>query len=337
MEPFDSLNVRTPLTRLRRLATRVLDAYAVGQAELVPLAHAENTTFRVEARNGERFVLRIHRVSGSPLHPPRSLAEVTSEMLWLAAIRRDTGLSVPESVPANDGSMVTLAYDDDLPEPRLSVLFRWQPGRFLDAGLGPVHLERVGRFMAELHDQASRFIPPEGFERWRIGDLSEDVCAFVDGQVREHGGPHAVAIVREVVRRVKEARRNLGTGPDVYGLIHADLHQENYLFAGGQVCAIDFDDCGWGHHLHDLSVALSEIRDRGEYDSLRAALLHGYRAVRSLPAEHERYLKTFNALRTLQLTLWFVERREDPSFKGWQQHVRDGFEELEAFVRGSSS
>jgi Ser/Thr protein kinase RdoA (MazF antagonist) len=333
---FDSLSVRGRLGLLRRLATQALDAYGIGPAELVLLGHVENTTFRVEVPTGERFVLRIHRVSGSPLHPPRTLAEVASEALWLAAIRRNTPLSVPEPVPANDGSMVTVADVVGLPEPRLCVLFRWQHGRFLDAGLTPVHLERVGRFIAKLHDQSSRFAPPEGFERWRIGDLSDDVRAFVAGEVREQAGPHTVAVVDEVVRRVLEARRDLGTGPDVYGLIHADLHQENYFFAGRQVCAIDFDDCGWGHHLHDLSVTLSEIRGRREYDSLRAALLHGYRAARALPTEHERYLETFQALRTLQLTLWFLEQREDPSLEGWEQDVRDGFGDLEAFVQGAS-
>lgn len=36
------------------------------------------------------------------------------------------------------------------------------------------------------------------------------------------------------------------------GLIHGDLHQENYLFCRGAVGAIDFDDCGYGHFLCQL-------------------------------------------------------------------------------------
>jgi Ser/Thr protein kinase RdoA (MazF antagonist) len=332
-DSWNGLSLRRRLGRLRRLATEALDTYGIRPAKLVLLAHVENTTFRVETPTSERFVLRIHRVSGSPLHPPRRLPEVRSEALWLRAIHRDTHLSVPEPVPANDGSIVTVADLPGEPERRLCVLFRWQRGRFLDAGLTPVHLERVGRFIAELHDQSTRFAPPGGFERWQIGDLSGDVRDFIAGEVRAHAGSGSVAVVDEVVGRVLETRRELGTGSDVYGLIHADLHQDNYFFAGQQVCAIDFDDCGWGHHLHDLSVTLSELRGRRRYGSLRVALLRGYRAVRSLPIEHERYLETFNALRTLQLTLWFIERRDEPSFEGWQKDVRDGLTDLEAFVR----
>ena len=35
-------------------------------------------------------------------------------------------------------------------------------------------------------------------------------------------------------------------GPDVFGLIHAHLHQENCLIHRGEVRAIDFDHCGYG-------------------------------------------------------------------------------------------
>jgi Ser/Thr protein kinase RdoA (MazF antagonist) len=307
--------------------------YGIRPTRLVLLARVENTTFRVETPTRELFVLRIHRIDGTPLHPPRTLREVRSEATWLTAIHRATHLSVPEPVPANDGSMVTVVEMADVPEPRLCVLFRWKDGRFLDAGLTQVHLERVGRFIAELHDQSSWFTPPAGFERWQIGDLTDDVRAFIAGEVRAHAGPSGVEIVDRVARRVVQARRELGSGPDVYGLIHADLHQGNYFFAGRRVCAIDFDDCGWGHHLHDLAVTISELRGHRRYRSLRTALLRGYRAVRRLPIEHERYLETFEALRTLQLTLWFIERRDDPSFDGWQRAVQEGLAELAAFVR----
>lgn len=48
----------------------------------------------------------------------------------------------------------------------------------------------------------------------------------------------------------------LGERSATFGLIHADLHLDNVLFAGGEARPIDFDDCGLGHWLYDIAVTL---------------------------------------------------------------------------------
>jgi Ser/Thr protein kinase RdoA (MazF antagonist) len=160
MRPFDQLSARGQLGRLRGLAEEALALYGIRPVRLVPLAHLENTTFRVEALDGRRYLLRIHRVTGTPFHPPRRVADVGSEVIWLSALRREAGLRVPEPMPAVDGSTVVVVAVDGVPEPRICVLFRWEAGRFLDARLTPSHLERLGAFMARLHDHAAGFVPP---------------------------------------------------------------------------------------------------------------------------------------------------------------------------------
>jgi Ser/Thr protein kinase RdoA (MazF antagonist) len=332
MQTFETLSFRGQLGRLRGLAEDALAEYGIHRARLVPLAHSENTTFRVDTSSAERYVLRIHRTTGSPFHPPRSMAEVWSETTWISALRRDTGLAVPEPVPTADGSLLTAVASEHVPTTRICVLFRWAPGTFLDAGLRPSHLERVGEFIARLHDHALGFVPPAGFGRWRIADLSGEVTAYVASIVGEQYGSGAVSVVEVVMDMVQQARRELGTGPEVFGLIHADLHQENYLFRRGQVRAIDFDDCGLGHLVYDLAVTLSELRGRPDYAVLRAGLLRGYRAVRPLPPEHERYLEVFHGLRLLQLTLWFLEQRDHPAFPDWESEAGDGLADLKALA-----
>jgi Ser/Thr protein kinase RdoA (MazF antagonist) len=332
LQAFETLSVRGQLGRLRETADAALAAYGLRPARLVPVAHAENTTFRVETPAEDRLVLRIHRVSGNPVHPPRSEAEVRSELLWLSALRRETGLAVPEPVPTRDGSLTTIAEVDGVPGPRVCVLFRWQPGRFFDAGLRPSHLERVGEFIATLHEHALGFEPPAGFSRWQIGDVSGDARAYVAGVVGERFGPAAVWTVETILDSLDRTRRELGREPQVFGLIHGDFHQENYLFHRGDVHAIDFDDCGWAPFVYDLSVTVSELHARPNSPALRVALLHGYRAVRPLPVEHERYLEVFSALRTLLLTLWLLEQRDHPSFPNWEEEARVGLAELEALA-----
>lgn len=332
MRPFETLGTRGQLGRLRRLAETALRDYGIRPARLVPLAHMENTTFRVDGTTGERYVLRIHRTAGSPFHPVRGVAEVRSEMLWLTALRRETGLAVPEPIPTTAGDLLTVAEVDGVPTPRICVLLQWGQGRFRDAGLTPSHLERVGAFVARLHEHATSFVPPPGFVRGRIGDLSGGVADYVAGAIGEVRGPEAAATVEVVLGLVEAERQALGERPDVFGLIHADLHQENYLFDQGRVRAIDFDDCGWGHFAHDLTVVLSELRWRPDYEARRAGLLRGYRAVRDFPTAHERSIEIIQGLRRLQLMLWFLEQRHLPAFADWEEEVDYGLEDLTALV-----
>ena len=147
MEPFSNSTYRTQVARLRRLAAVALEAYDIRVARLTLLAHLENTTFRVDAADGARYVLRIHRTTGDPFHPVRSPAEVASEMVWLTALRRDLGEIGPLPVLTREASALTVAATELVDEPRICVLMRWVSGRFLDAGLTPGHLAAVGRLM----------------------------------------------------------------------------------------------------------------------------------------------------------------------------------------------
>jgi Ser/Thr protein kinase RdoA (MazF antagonist) len=265
-------------------------------------------------------VLRVARPDGP------SLAMARSEATWLAALRRDTDLVVPGPVPTREGELVCVVADGGVPEPRVCVLFRWVEGRFVDQRLTATHLERVGVFTARLQACGAQFAPPAGFDRGPVDhvtsfgrtrsdglapEVAERAAALVD-QVHPAGGGRVIAAVIDHARAARDA---LGRGPAVFGLIHADLHQENYLFHRGEVRAIDFDDCGYGPYLYDLAVTLLELLGRPDYPGLRAALLAGYRSVAPLPVEHERLVDTFMALRAVQLTMWVTEHRTEPKFR----------------------
>ena len=134
--------------------------------------------------------------------------------------------------------------------------------------------------------------------------LVTDLCSRADG-----------TLVAHAIDLIRRTQHELGYDPSVFGLIHADLHQENYLFHHGRVCAIDFDDCGFGHYLFDLNVTLLEVQCHSHYAALRTALLAAYRQVRSLPAAHESHLDAFFALRHIQLLVWVLQSREHPTFR----------------------
>lgn len=321
---------------MARLAREALKAYAVPVTSVTPLAHASNQSFRIVAQSGDQYVLRIS-------HPRRTSVElVRSELLWLAALREEAGLNVPRPVRNTEAEYVTVVYDAGVA--RFCALFHWTNGRFLSRTLTPSHLLQVGEFTARLHHHATHWQPPAGFTRRRVDNLNplhqeqddafdETVTATAIQAVTAVGTPQDGGTIAAVIRKVWGVLRGLGEGPESFGLIHADLHQKNYLFRNGHAGAIDFDDCGYGHWLYDLAVTLYLLRDHPDAGRLRHALLTGYRRNRPLPTTQEEHLETFMALRTLQDLLWVLEQRDQPRFRDrWQGLMADSLQALRTFA-----
>lgn len=221
----------------------------------------------------------------------------------------------------------------------MCVVLRWLDGRFINRRLTTRHLYEVGALTAKLHDHACEWKRPSGFVRWRLDGLYGKPIGVSESVARRRGselaaveeGLEAVAAVRgreglqlcrQLVNVYRQSIDEIGYGERVFGLIHGDLHQDNYLFGSGGVGLIDFDDCGFGHFAYDLAVTLLEVSFRDNYPELRHALLEGYRSIRQFPEAHEEHLEVFMRYRDLQLMMWVIELRNHPLWRGrWQAEV----------------
>lgn len=288
MKSFETLTKRGQVSRLKKLARNALTAFDIRPIKLTPLQHGDNTTFRIDANDGEGYVLRIHR-SGREVLRQRTPAEIRSEMMWLAFLNRE-GLVVPSPVITRASDLLTIASAEGVPEPRTCVLFRWLDGRFIDDNLKPKQLALAGKFMARLHDSENKFSLPDGFTRGRLDNLcgkprgvSE---AFARSQrdnpedeanaiklVTEICSPEDGARIEKLIRMIRKAQLELGRDSETFGLIHGDLHQENYFFHQGQVRAIDFDDCGYGHYLYDIAVTFFNLGGHDNVSALKESFL----------------------------------------------------------------
>ena len=119
-----------------------------------------------------------------------------------------------------------------------------------------------------------------------------------------------------VAQQVGSVMHQLGQGPDVFGLIHADAHLDNALFDGQQACLIDFDDCGFGYRIYDVAVALWELRQREDFATFKEAFVRGYTVHRPLPVDQLGALDTFIAAREVAFGLWLVGMAQTrPAFR----------------------
>ena len=311
MQRFENLPRGTQIRRLRRLAQSALTAYDLEQIHITPLHHFLNTTFRIDnPSQKQRYVLRISRAGY------QDAATIRSELFWLQAIRRETDLVVSEPLANRDRSLLTTIEVPGVPEPRHCVLFRWVDGRFHTATLSPQDLERVGVLVASLHLHVQHFTFPEGFtrKRWDLEGLQGAALGVEPGKIRRHLSLDDCRVLDRVAEQVGQTMRRLGEGPQVFGLIHADIHQWNYLFHKGNVHLIDFDTSGWGYFAYDIAVTFSTLLDHPDLPAFRAAFLHGYRRVRALPVEQESCIDTFIAARIFGHTQWVAAHIGEPAF-----------------------
>jgi Ser/Thr protein kinase RdoA (MazF antagonist) len=300
---------------MRKLAKAALVAYGLPEAEIRFLRHAGNTLFRVAQPIPEpageasrlfadgRYLLRIHQPGY------QTTDAIALELEWLTALRRDAGLPVPEPVPTLRGRLAANVCVPGVPGARDCSLLRWVRGRLVTRGIQPHHFRAQGRLMAQLHDHAAHWQVPGGFTKRRYD---------WNGLFRDDGGagllaseawsllpPSYAKSFDLVARRVGRVMDDWGDGPDVCGLIHADLGVDaNVLFWKGEARAIDFDDSGIGYWIYDLAVALEHCREDVAYPRYRDALLQGYADVRPLPDRQSAQLELFMVAFEVFWCLW---------------------------------
>jgi Ser/Thr protein kinase RdoA (MazF antagonist) len=332
MNAYAELTRLGQLRRIRHLAEVALDSYGLRGARLTFLRYWANITYRVDVPGQPP-----PQGGSGPYVPNRYLLRVLAtnhwdvakgEMTWLAALSREAGLPVPAPIPTLEGELVTRVTTPGVPEGRLVSLMRWVAGRRRTMGFRLHHFRAWGRMVAQLHEFAAGWQPPEGFQRfvwdWEgllggrgFGCTVDELVASMPQPLQE-----PFQIVSREAQGVMEA---LGKGPDAYGVIHADMCPENVLFKAGNVVPIDFEDCGFGYWLWDIAVALCVQPWTEAWFGQRDAFLEGYARVRTLPESQLRHVDLFLAVQYATAVLWAsLFLRGDPVRQAQHQAWRDG-------------
>jgi Ser/Thr protein kinase RdoA (MazF antagonist) len=305
------------LRRVTRLARAALGLYGLGDADFELLSYRPFVqVFRVKARWRGEYALRLYRTPRQAAQEPtdpdprprigvamRSPGVLRSQLAWVSALRRDSGLLVPTPVPTLDGDLVGDVCVEGTPWRRTSTLVKWVPGEHKREGLRKAHARKLGSFVAKMHAHAERYPLPEGSEfpcwdwHWPFGEVA--------ALWRE--GPKVYSTVEmevfcEAARRVRERLEGMGEGREVFGLVHRDPKLRNVVFSWRGVGVLDFDLSGLGHYLLDLAVLRENMGRVPEVPQapLWGALLEGYERARPLPgprARLERHLDAFQAMR----------------------------------------
>lgn len=286
------------MRRLRTLAHRALEPYDIRAIRLRLLKDSWNTVFRVDAADGQSYVLRINRPG------VRDLLAIESELTWIDALGRDTDIIVPVPVRAQDGSLVSHVGMPGVPETRYVALFHWIGGRHAKRRATQRVIALLGETMALLHDHADAFVPPQRFTRERL-----DHVGTFSGTSRIHADEEHPLLLGERMRlfrreaaRVQAELDRLYDGPSPPRFLHLDVHLGNVKQCGDRLAVLDFDDSMWAYPVQDIAISLYYLRYlRGLPEDLCLSFKRGYGRVRAWPEEWEGQIDLLMEARALDL------------------------------------
>lgn len=276
------------------IAQAALTYYNVSNVQLTFLGQSQNTTFRVEAPTGDKFLLRLHvgiKAAGDGSHDLwREPFVIQSELLWLNALAHDTKLTVPQPVQNRLGEWVTSFASTELGLSISCSLLRWVEGEHLDGEPTPQQVYQLGALMAQLHDHSSCWSLPSDFSR-PTHDVEQLKSATSQLDTLVQSGTISTddyQVLQKSAAQVQEFMLGLQHTHNTWGLIHADLHQGNYVFYGEEVRPIDFSRCGFGFYLYDIGESVGDLDA-----SLRLHFFEGYTSFRALPADYQSIVEAF--------------------------------------------
>lgn len=286
----------------------------------------ENAVYAITNRAAnEKLVIRVHRAGY------HSDAELRSEWQWITGLK-EYGVLTPELRYSRNGRMFEIVKSPGVPEARQVDVVGWITGEQLgsvEEGLeGSVEeirarFETLGGTMAKMHNHAQRWQAPEGFTRhaWDVDGLTGDEPFW--GRFWELPALSARqrGMMLEVRDRLRVGLTELGTAPDIYGLIHADLVFENVLTGADGIRVIDFDDCGYGWHLFDIATSIMFLHGTGHFSMAKEALVTGYRQNRPLPDDHLAWFPVLLMARATTYLGWMHTRSETETAKEMTPYI----------------
>jgi Ser/Thr protein kinase RdoA (MazF antagonist) len=191
--------------------------------------------------------------------------------------------------------------------------------------------------MARLHLHGRQFRRDAGFccPVWDGDGLFGERSPYFPDAERGVLQPADRRLYSRVAHECLAAMDQLGTEQDVFGLVHGDLIQLNYLFHKGEVRIIDFGDFGCAHYLYDMAVTLFALLDLDQNGLQRRAFLEGYREVRDFSDQHEELLNLFLAARGVLLARFVMGSSEGRLSEGGTRYVTRVTNGIRCWMSGS--
>lgn len=254
------------------------------------LTRGLNDTYVVVTENN-KYIYRVYR---------KGWREKSDILFELDAINyaSEHGVAVSKPLVRKDGQWLT---EISAPEgTRYGALFYYSEGDRPEINEENCYL--IGKALGSLHKATDRFTSKNQrtFEL-NLTHLLDEPAAMITPNLQEYC-PDKEAVFNTILTNLKthlQENHHLD-----YGFCHGDFHNFNMHVSGQKLEVFDFDCCGFGFRLYDISVFLWNLKQN--YPHLENpcwdAFLNGYLSQRSLSDKELKEVKKFVTLRRI----WFM-------------------------------
>lgn len=310
---FNQASYLSQVRRLRTLAQEILEKYPIKVKTLIFIKHGANAIFRVIDQKQRSYLLRINP------HGYHTKRAINEEIQWLNYLSQTSKIKVPKPFPNLTGGFITIGMHEKLDAPRFAQVFEWIPGYFKRKSINAKYAHALGETIAKLQING-KGVKIKHRQYWDTEGLVGSQKAMFHNVENLSGVTKIQQSTITTARRFAYSTLNQfeKRHPHKLGLIHGDLHPNNFIYHCKNCAAIDFDDCGIGFYGYDLAVALfafehfSELDQNFDYNSLRAALLKGYAKHMPFDDEDADIAQVFLLARKLTILGWLESRKENP-------------------------
>ncbi|MCB5410380.1 phosphotransferase enzyme family protein [Pseudogemmobacter faecipullorum] len=313
------------VTRLTLAVRQLLPQWGLSpQTALHLLALSENATFLASDPDVPRqIVIRVHRPGY------HSLAEICSELDWIAALKQDSRLILPATIAALSGERV-ISFEDQ-GQSRYVVASEFLEG--VEPGPGTALIpgfRLLGAISARLHQHARTWQRPAGFTRkaWDYAGAFGENPVWGRWQDALDLTPEGREILSEAQECLGQRLAAYGQDPARYGVIHSDLRLANLLLRGEEIAVIDFDDSGFSWFVYDLASALTFCETEPEVPQMIQSWIEGYCEVHPLSGEDIAMIPSFLMYRRFTISAWISTHAETATARaaGLGQYTRETVE-----------
>ena len=295
----------------------LLPRYGLGDAAVEPVESDDGGLFRV-SRGPGAFFLKLDAEATGP--------GVLSQLQFMDHLRQG-GLPVVETIATTDGEPFAQVAGT------IGLLTRAIDGPTLEATTETTAIERCGELLARLHLRSREFEPPPGFERprWDPVFFPTEGGWLDEFFARRLVAEDAREVMARAARRSRRAVESMRGDAATYGVIHADFHGENLIDDGRVIHIIDFDDCGWGHWLSDLTWPAALVaRKQGPDVDFFGPFLRGYESVRPLSAHERQFVPEFELgarLACAEMVFSSGIDQDGPRARAWYAYIVESLRE----------